>query len=503
MSSSPGDPGPQPTSRPPRQAASAYCRPLRPGAVRRDRATSPARSSCRPSTTSPTGVCCRRASRSSASRGATGPTRTSARSSTRPSSSTPAHRSARTCGATSPRASASCPGSSTTRRPSTCWPRRCTPSRPSGAPAATTRSTCPSRRPSSRRCASSSSAAASPAPSDGSWRRVVIEKPFGHDLKSARELNDIVEGVFPPDSVFRIDHYLGKETVQNLLALRFANQLFEPVWNANYVDHVQITMAEDIGIAGRAGYYDGIGAARDVIQNHLLQLLALTAMEEPVSFDAEHLRAEKEKVLSAVRVPEDLGEGHGPRPVRRRLAGRRAGHRLPRRGRHQEELHDRDVCRAEARDRHPPVGGRPVLPAHRQAARQAGHGDRRGVQAGPAPAVRPHRDGGARPERDRHPGAARRGHHDALRRQGAGRADGGPRRHDGLRLRPRLHRVEPRGLRAAHPRRAARRPAALPAPRGGRAVLEDPRPRRALLGHATASPSPTRQAGGAPSAPTR
>jgi glucose-6-phosphate 1-dehydrogenase len=138
------------------------------------------------------------------------------------------------------------------------------------------------------------------------WRRVVVEKPFGHDLKSARELNDIVESVFPPDSVFRIDHYLGKETVQNLLAIRFANQLYEPVWNANYVDHVQITMAEDIGTAGRAGYYDGIGAARDVIQNHLLQLLALTAMEEPVSFDAQELRAEKEKALSAVRLPRDL-----------------------------------------------------------------------------------------------------------------------------------------------------------------------------------------------------
>ena len=142
-----------------------------------------------------------------------------------------------------------------------------------------------------------------------SWRRVIIEKPFGHDLKSAQELNEIVEGVFPPDSVFRIDHYLGKETVQNLLALRFANQMFEPVWNANYVDHVQITMAEDIGIGGRAGYYDGIGAARDVIQNHLLQLLALTAMEEPVSFDANGLRQEKEKVLSAVRIPDDLAQG--------------------------------------------------------------------------------------------------------------------------------------------------------------------------------------------------
>ncbi|MGV3713417.1 glucose-6-phosphate dehydrogenase, partial [Pseudolysinimonas sp.] len=141
---------------------------------------------------------------------------------------------------------------------------------------------------------------------DGSWRRVVIEKPFGSDLTTARELNAVVESVFPPDSVFRIDHYLGKETVQNILALRFANQLYEPIWNERYVDHVQITMAEDIGVGGRAGYYDGIGAARDVIQNHLLQLFALTAMEEPVSFDAADLRTEKEKVLSAVHLPADL-----------------------------------------------------------------------------------------------------------------------------------------------------------------------------------------------------
>ncbi|GHD40105.1 glucose-6-phosphate dehydrogenase [Mycetocola manganoxydans] len=143
--------------------------------------------------------------------------------------------------------------------------------------------------------------------SEGQWRRVVIEKPFGSDLKTARELNTVVESVFPPDSVFRIDHYLGKETVQNILALRFANQMFEPIWNSHYVDHVQISMAEDIGVGGRAGYYDGIGAARDVIQNHILQLLALTAMEEPLSFDAKDLRAEKEKVLAAVTLPEDLG----------------------------------------------------------------------------------------------------------------------------------------------------------------------------------------------------
>ncbi len=140
------------------------------------------------------------------------------------------------------------------------------------------------------------------------WRRVIIEKPFGHDQNSARELNEIVNAVFPEESVFRIDHYLGKETVQNILALRFANQIFEPMWNAHYIDHVQITMAEDIGLGGRAGYYDGIGAARDVIQNHLLQLLALVAMEEPVSFEPAALQAEKIKVLRATHPVYPLGK---------------------------------------------------------------------------------------------------------------------------------------------------------------------------------------------------
>jgi glucose-6-phosphate 1-dehydrogenase len=136
----------------------------------------------------------------------------------------------------------------------------------------------------------------------GGWRRIVVEKPFGHDLDSARELNTLVDEVFTPQDVFRIDHYLGKETVQNLLALRFANTLFEPVWNNHHIDHVQITMAEDVGIGTRAGFYEGVGAARDVLQNHLLQLLAMCAMEEPVTFDAEALRTEKRKVLQAIRV---------------------------------------------------------------------------------------------------------------------------------------------------------------------------------------------------------
>jgi glucose-6-phosphate 1-dehydrogenase len=145
-------------------------------------------------------------------------------------------------------------------------------------------------------------------PQEGRWSRVVIEKPFGHDLASAQELNNTVNSVFPEESVFRIDHYLGKETVQNILALRFANNLYEPIWNNNYVDSVQITMAEDIGLGGRGGYYDGVGAARDVIQNHLVQLMALTAMEEPVSFSPHELQAEKIKVLSATRPMQPLDQ---------------------------------------------------------------------------------------------------------------------------------------------------------------------------------------------------
>src|SRR5947209_6212620 len=130
--------------------------------------------------------------------------------------------------------------------------------------------------------------------------RIVIEKPFGYDLASAQQLNAEVLEVFEEPQVFRIDHYLGKETVQNLMALRFANALFEPVWNRNFIDHVQITAAEDIGIGGRAGYYEGAGALRDLVQNHMMQLLALLTMEPPASFDADRVRDEKLKVLEIV-----------------------------------------------------------------------------------------------------------------------------------------------------------------------------------------------------------
>ena len=139
---------------------------------------------------------------------------------------------------------------------------------------------------------------------DGRDTRIVIEKPFGYDLASARELNAAVLEVFDESQVFRIDHYLGKETVQNMMAFRFANALFEPVWNRNYVDQVQITAAEDIGIEGRSGYYEGAGALRDLVQNHMLQLVALLTMEPPTKLEANRLRDEKLKVLEAI-VPPD------------------------------------------------------------------------------------------------------------------------------------------------------------------------------------------------------
>ena len=147
------------------------------------------------------------------------------------------------------------------------------------------------------------------------WTRLIVEKPFGHDLASARHLNAVIHEHFEESEVFRIDHYLGKETVQNMLALRFANGIFEPIWNRQFVDHVQITVAESMGIEARGAYYEQAGAIRDIFQNPLLQLLAITAMEPPIDFTADSVRNEKVKVLRAIHTP-------GPKSVVRGQYGR-------------------------------------------------------------------------------------------------------------------------------------------------------------------------------------
>src|SRR5262249_38307100 len=147
------------------------------------------------------------------------------------------------------------------------------------------------------------------------WTRLIIEKPFGHDRDSARQLNEEIGKYFEEKEIFRIDHYLGKETVQNMLALRFANGIFEPIWNRQFVDHVQVTVAETLGMEGRADYYEQAGVIRDIFQNHMLQLVALTAMEPPIDFTADSVRNEKVKVLKSMHTP-------GPKNVVRGQYGR-------------------------------------------------------------------------------------------------------------------------------------------------------------------------------------
>ena len=153
---------------------------------------------------------------------------------------------------------------------------------------------------------------------DATWRRVVIEKPFGHDAASAKALNARVLKVLREDQVYRIDHFLGKETVQNIMTFRFANGLFEPLWNRDHIDHVQITVAETVGVEGRGGFYEGTGALRDMVPNHVFQLVAMTAMEPPVSFDADDIRSRKVDVFKSMKTvgPEDAVRGqYGPGSV--------------------------------------------------------------------------------------------------------------------------------------------------------------------------------------------
>ena len=272
----------------------------------------------------------------------------------------------------------------------------------------------------------------------GTFARLVVEKPFGHDLDSALALDETMHESFEEDQIYRIDHYMGKETVQNVLALRFANAIFEPVWNRRFVDHIQITVAKKLGVEHRGGFYEHAGALRDIVQNHVMQVLALTLMEPPVTIDAKGISDEKVKLLKAVEIPSD---GDGGRdcckgPVRGGRDRRREGPRLPRgRGRRPSQ-HDRDLRGDEALCRQLALGGSPRLRPHRKAARLAirprWHCNSTRCRTwrsatSLARDLRPGRGGAADP--------TRRGDHPRARRQGSGRGVQAAHGRDGLLLR--------------------------------------------------------------------
>ena len=310
--------------------------------------------------------------------------------------------------------------------------------------------------------------------------RVVIEKPFGTRLTEALELNRELLSVLHESQIFRIDHYLGKETVQNMLAFRFANGMFEPIWNRNFIDYVQITAAEDLGIGRRAGYYDEAGALRDLVQNHMLQLLSLLCMEPPVTFDADEVRDEKVKVLHAVEPPAPdavvraqytSGMAEGKEAVGYLGgAGRPAG------------LRHRDLRGPPPRGGQLALGRRADLPAHRQAARPQGHRDRGDAEAGAAPRVRGRRLGRSAAEPD-HPGdAAERGRVDLARREDPREPHAHPAGEHGVPLRDVVPVAVARGVRAADPRRDARRRDALHPQRRGRGAVADHRSDPGVVG---------------------
>ena len=214
--------------------------------------------------------------------------------------------------------------------------------------------------------------------------RVVLEKPLGHDTASANLINEQVGAVFAEKQIYRIDHYLGKEAVQNLMALRFGNLLFEPLWRRGYIKHVQITVAEELGVERRGNFYDKTGAMRDMMQNHLLQLLCIMAMEPPASSDPDAVRDEKLKVLKALRPlrERDVLTEIGARPVQGRRGSRRAGAGIPAGGRHRAGQQHRNLRGAESRHRYLALGGRAVLSAHGKAAAGQAHGARRHLRGG-------------------------------------------------------------------------------------------------------------------------
>ena len=209
--------------------------------------------------------------------------------------------------------------------------------------------------------------------SAGGWTRIVLEKPFGHDLQSAQELNEIVSHVFHEQSIYRIDHYLGKETVQNIMVFRFGNSMFEPIWNRNYIDYIEITAAETLGVESRAAFYEETGALRDMVANHLCNLLTLTAMEPPVAFDADSVREQKVQVLRAIRPMsvDEVAQAHHSRTVRARHDRRQAGSRLSPGARGQSKFAHRNLRRGGVSRRQLALGGSSLLRSHRQTTGQS------------------------------------------------------------------------------------------------------------------------------------
>ena len=205
---------------------------------------------------------------------------------------------------------------------------------------------------------------------NGAWRRLVVEKPFGTDLASAKALNTELLRLVDEQQIYRIDHYLGKETVQNILVLRFANGMFEPIWNRNHIDHIQITVDEKLGVGHRGSFYDATGALRDMVPNHLFQLLSLVAMEPPAKFEPMRFALEKAEVLGAIQTQSEAEALQNS--VRGQYSGRQGRrHRdrgLSQDGGRQVQQHHRNLCRAETDHRQLALGRRAVLPAHRQGA---------------------------------------------------------------------------------------------------------------------------------------
>src|SRR4051794_9205061 len=294
-------------------------------------------------------------------------------------------------------------------------------------------------------------------PTDGDFVRAVIEKPFGWDEDSARDLYTDLTSAFDEEQIFRIDHYRAKETVQNLLALRFANSVFEPIWNRTWVDNVQITVAETIGVGSRGGFYETAGAMRDIVQNHVLQVLSLFLMEPPTSFRAEAIRDEKVKLLRAMppRGPAGHRRQRGARPVHPRGHPRGPHAGLPGRAGGRPAQLDRDIRRPAAGHRQLALDGRAGLRADRQAAARTGHRGRHRVPPATATAALPGHGNASGARRARRPRPAGRGAQSPLRCEGAWARVPGAEGLHGLLLQE-LRGALPRRLRAGHPRRPDR-----------------------------------------------